>query len=59
MTETTALGAAMAAGVADGIKVWDLDHLQPTPNDIFNPIITEEGVVNCLNCYIYENDRYK
>lgn len=51
MAETTALGAAMAAGAADGINVWDLDNLQPTPNSIFNPIITEEGVVNCLNFY--------
>ncbi|XP_054281835.1 glycerol kinase isoform X2 [Macrosteles quadrilineatus] len=42
MAETTALGAAMAAGFADGVKVWDLDHLQPTPNDTFNPVITEE-----------------
>lgn len=43
MAETTALGAAMAAGYAEGIKVWDLDTLEPTPNDIFNPVITEEG----------------
>ncbi len=27
MTETTALGAAMAAGNAEGIDVWSLDSL--------------------------------
>lgn len=43
MAETTALGAAMAAGFAEGIKVWDLEQLQPTPNDTFNPVITDEG----------------
>lgn len=49
MAETTALGAAMAAGFAEGIKVWDLDHLQPTPNDTFTPVITDEGTSNCSN----------
>lgn len=43
MAETTALGAAMAAGFAEGIKVWDLDQLQPTSNVTFNPVITDEG----------------
>uniref|UniRef100_A0A1B6MF44 glycerol kinase n=2 Tax=Graphocephala atropunctata TaxID=36148 RepID=A0A1B6MF44_9HEMI len=42
MAETTALGAAMAAGSAAGIEVWDLDHLQPTSNDTFSPVITDE-----------------
>lgn len=43
MAETTALGAAMAAGFAEGIKVWDMEQLQPTSNDTFNPVITDEG----------------
>ncbi|XP_069698290.1 glycerol kinase 3 isoform X1 [Periplaneta americana] len=42
MAETTALGAAMAAGSAEGIEVWDLKNIQPVPCDIFNPLITEE-----------------
>jgi hypothetical protein len=43
MAETTALGAAMAAGSAEGIEVWDLNNIQPVPCDIFNPLITEDG----------------
>ncbi|KAK7602320.1 hypothetical protein V9T40_007909 [Parthenolecanium corni] len=41
MAETTALGAAIAAGMADGIKVWDINRVQPTPNDVFHPLISE------------------
>lgn len=41
MAETTSLGAAMAAGNAKGVEVWDLDHIQPVPSDVFNPSITE------------------
>ena len=43
MAETTALGAAMAAGSAEGIEVWDLNNIQPVPCDIFYPNITEDG----------------
>lgn len=43
MAETTALGAAIAAGMADGIKVWDINRVQPTPNDVFHPLISENG----------------
>ncbi|XP_039280634.1 glycerol kinase [Nilaparvata lugens] len=43
MTETTALGAAMAAGCADGIKVWDIHNIHAVPNDTFHPSITEDG----------------
>jgi hypothetical protein len=43
MAETTALGAAMAAGSAEGIGVWDLNNIQPVPCDIFNPLIAEDG----------------
>nr|AGM32847.1 putative glycerol kinase [Coptotermes formosanus] len=42
MAETTALGAAMAAGSAEGIEVWDLNNIQPVACDIFNPLITED-----------------
>jgi glycerol kinase len=43
MTETTALGAAMAAGSAEGIGVWDLTNLQGVGSDIFRPAISEDG----------------
>jgi glycerol kinase len=43
MTETTALGAAMAAGSAEGIEVWDLTSLQAVGNDTFRPAISEDG----------------
>lgn len=42
MAETTALGAAMAAGFADGVKVWDVGHAPGPMNDTFLPVITEE-----------------
>lgn len=43
MAETTALGAAIAAGNAKGIGVWDLDNVQPVPSDTFNPTMTDDG----------------
>ncbi|XP_063241536.1 glycerol kinase 3-like [Bacillus rossius redtenbacheri] len=42
MTETTALGAAMAAGSAEGIGVWDLSQVHSAPADTFYPAITED-----------------
>ncbi|GJQ77199.1 hypothetical protein Trydic_g14870 [Trypoxylus dichotomus] len=42
MAETTSLGAAMAAGNAKGVEVWDLDNVQPVPSDIFIPSISED-----------------
>ncbi|KAK4317811.1 hypothetical protein Pmani_011135 [Petrolisthes manimaculis] len=42
MTETTALGAAMAAGAAEGIGVWDLTKLKPLTTDDFTPAIMPE-----------------
>lgn len=45
MTETTALGAAMAAGAAEGIGVWDLTTLKPLTTDDFTPSILPEGIV--------------
>lgn len=44
MTETTALGAAIAAGCAEGIKIWDLNKVQPTPSDTFHPLISTNGI---------------
>lgn len=41
MAETTSLGAAMAAGNAQGVGVWDLDNIQSVPSDEFVPAITE------------------
>ena len=43
MTETTALGAAMAAGSAKGIEVWDLNDIHAVPSDTFYPSISEDG----------------
>ena len=44
MTETTSLGAAMAAGSAEGIEVWDLSKLTPLTTDDFTPSIMPEGM---------------
>lgn len=44
MTETTALGAAIVAGIATGINVWDLNNMQPTATDIFLPQISSAGM---------------
>ncbi|OAD54533.1 Putative glycerol kinase 3 [Eufriesea mexicana] len=41
MCETTALGVAIAAGNADGIRKWDLKIDASVPNDTFLPSITE------------------
>ncbi|XP_072390839.1 glycerol kinase 3-like isoform X3 [Diabrotica undecimpunctata] len=41
MTETTSLGAAIAAGIAEGIEVWQIDKILPVPCDNFTPQISE------------------
>ncbi|XP_063223008.1 glycerol kinase 3-like isoform X2 [Bacillus rossius redtenbacheri] len=41
MTETTALGAAIAAGSAKGVEVWNTDA-KALPCDVFKPNISEE-----------------
>ncbi|CAK9813819.1 Glycerol kinase 3 [Anthophora plagiata] len=41
MCETTALGVAIAAGSADGIRKWDVKIDTAVPSDIFLPSITE------------------
>jgi glycerol kinase len=50
MTETTALGAAMAAGSAEGIGVWDLTNIQSAGNDTFRPAISEDGKFTLATC---------
>ncbi|XP_022902215.2 glycerol kinase 3-like isoform X1 [Onthophagus taurus] len=42
MAETTALGAAMAAGYADGINVWDFATMLDIPSDTFMPKMTNK-----------------
>lgn len=42
MAETTALGAAIAAGSAEGIRKWDIKTGSIVPSDIFLPSISEE-----------------
>ncbi|KAK3923751.1 Glycerol kinase 3 [Frankliniella fusca] len=42
MAETTALGAALAAGCAPGIDLFDLDKEEIMPSDVFEPKITED-----------------
>ncbi|KAG7210529.1 hypothetical protein KM043_012050 [Ampulex compressa] len=41
MCETTALGVAIAAGSADGIRRWDMKSDVAVPSDTFYPSITE------------------
>lgn len=46
MCETTALGVAIAAGSAEGIRKWDVKIDAAVPSDIFLPSITENGAYN-------------
>ena len=44
MTETTALGAAIAAGAAAGIDLWNIeDKKESSENTTFKPDIQEKG----------------
>lgn len=43
MCETTALGVAIAAGSAEGIRKWDVKTDAAVPSDIFLPSISENG----------------
>lgn len=45
MAETTALGAAMAAGCARGIEVFEFDKVESMASDVFQPKITELGKI--------------
>lgn len=45
MPETTALGAAMAAGAAEGVNVWDLSaaNVPDSTSTTYHPQINPEG----------------
>lgn len=43
MAESTGLGVAIAAGLAEGIRKWDLSNMSQVPGDTFYPSITENG----------------
>lgn len=45
MCETTALGVAIAAGNADGIRKWDVKLDIAVSSDIFVPSISENGML--------------
>lgn len=47
MPETTALGAAMAAGAAEGVSVWSLspEDLSEVTSEKFEPQINPEGTI--------------
>lgn len=49
MCETTALGAAIAAGRAEGIRKWDVRSNMAVPSDTFFPSITDNGNLNILS----------
>lgn len=48
MPETTALGAAMAAGAAEGVSVWSLspEDLSAVTSEKFEPQINPDGTVS-------------
>ncbi|XP_050593373.1 glycerol kinase-like isoform X2 [Bombus affinis] len=48
MCETTALGVAIAAGNADGIRKWDVKIDAAVPSDTFLPSITENDMNHVL-----------
>lgn len=43
MCETTALGVAIAAGSAEGIRKWAVKSDTNVPSDTYLPSITENG----------------
>lgn len=46
MCDTKALGAAIAAGRAEGIRKWDVKSNIAVPSDTFFPSITDNGKLN-------------
>ena len=56
MTETTALGAAMAAGGAEGVAVWNLheDDAHPITCDVFQPTISQTG--QYFNSFLFKSN---
>lgn len=52
--ETTALGVAIAAGSAEGIRKWDVKIDTGVSNDVFLPSISENGIYLIdYNLYTY------
>lgn len=43
MPETTALGAAIAAGRADGVDCWKMDSEKKSAYKVFKPKLEEKG----------------
>ena len=44
MTETTALGAAVAAGAAEGIALWDITTIKDSSDmSVFQPKLDKSG----------------
>lgn len=54
MCETTALGVAIAAGSAEGIRKWDVKIDAAVPSDIFLPSITENGDYLTIIIFYYK-----
>lgn len=55
MPETTALGAAMAAGAAEGVSVWSLnpEDLSEVTSEKFEPQINPEGTLGCCQSSVW------
>lgn len=53
MAEITSLGAAMAAGYAKGVEVWDIDKIQAVPSDQFIPRICEDSKLTIIILTLY------
>lgn len=51
MCDTTALGAAIAAGRAEGIRKWDVRSNIAVPSDSFFPSISDNGNFNLLHIF--------
>ena len=50
MPEMTALGAAMAAGYAEGIDVWDLNNPTPISVSVYEPSRIVRGIHDVFSC---------
>ena len=52
MPETTALGAAMAAGMAKGVDVWKVNPEDKSQinTDVFEPAVDPAGKFTTTNC---------
>jgi len=48
ISESTALGAAIVAGMAEGVKVWDTLSTPKLMFDTFYPSISQDGMSNSV-----------